>query len=95
MISSSEEFIQKNCLILFKCLCFLLEHWERSLKLHLHHVTLLFGHPIIKSWDVFELGHALETVLSKAPPPTTKKKKRINRDPYRLGKLRDIKSIGG
>lgn len=86
----SEEFIQKNCLILFKCPCFLLKHWERSLKLHLHYVTLLFGHRIVESWDVFELGWALETVFSKAHPSPQK----VNRDPERLGSLSDIKSNG-
>lgn len=66
MISSSEEFIQKNCQIIFKRLYFLLEHCKRSLKLHLHSVTLLFGNPRVESWDLFDLGHALGTFFYKA-----------------------------
>lgn len=65
MIFTSEESIQKNCQIIFKWLS-LLKHCKRSLELCLRYVTLLFGHPIIESWDVFELGHALGTVFAKA-----------------------------
>lgn len=29
-------------------------------------MTLLFGRPSVESWDVLELGHALETDFSKS-----------------------------